>query len=74
MRRGRVAREARRSAAEERQAARDKRTDEQQHRKLVNVQAQFDNQIPRPKQFVERDDNRVTLQNDLNERCDRQGK
>jgi hypothetical protein len=37
MRRGRVAREARRTAAEERQADRATRTDEQQHRKLVNA-------------------------------------
>jgi hypothetical protein len=37
MRRGSVAKEARRTAANERQAERDKRTDEQQHRKLVNA-------------------------------------
>ena len=37
MRRGSVAKEARRLAAEERQAARDKRTDEQQHRKLIDA-------------------------------------
>jgi hypothetical protein len=37
MRRGRVVREARRTAAEERQADRAKRTGEQQHRKLINA-------------------------------------
>jgi hypothetical protein len=35
MRRGRVAREARQAAAKERQAERDKRTDEQQLKKLI---------------------------------------
>ena len=37
MRRGRVAKEARRAAAEERQTDRGRRTDEQQHRKLINA-------------------------------------
>ena len=36
MRRGKIAKEARRLAAEERQAERNRRTDEQQHSKLVN--------------------------------------
>jgi hypothetical protein len=36
MRKGRVAKEARQAAAKERQARRDGRTDEQQHRKLIN--------------------------------------
>ncbi len=37
MRKGSVAKEARRSAAEARQAARDRRTDEQQHRRLIDA-------------------------------------
>ncbi len=37
MRRGKAVREARQQSAKERQAERDKRTDEQQHRKLINV-------------------------------------